>query len=61
MLTLLSTDRALEERRGKEQRTAKEAVYNLSCKGIYTLPQINPEVPFFPTLVLQRGLSLNEE
>lgn len=61
MLTLLSTDRALEERREKEQRIAKEAVYNLSCKGIYTLPHINPEVPFFPTLVLQRGLSLNEE
>lgn len=43
-----------EERRGKEQKTPAQAFYKLSCKRIYTLLQINPEVPFFSVLVLQR-------
>lgn len=59
--TTLSTNGALKEGRGKRATNSYAGFYKLSCRRIYTLLQINPQVPFFPTLVLQRGSSLNEE
>lgn len=52
--TTLSTNSAPKERWGKEQKTAMHAFYKLICKGIYTLLQINPQLPCFSTLVLQK-------